>query len=196
MEHQGDVIEGELVNLRRTEERDLPFLQALWNDGRTMASVGYPFGLDITAEEMRRWWVRNEMRSENARYGLTDDLGHRIVETKLGLPVGESGFSQPPSGGMATLELKIQADHWGSGYGSDALRALIRHTLDHTNLDLVVVEPALDNHRARTLYAKLGFEPSPRLVLPGRENRGLFMALSRARYREAQRPQPVFSGAG
>ncbi len=196
MEHQGDVIEGDLVNLRRTEERDLPFLESLWNDGRTMASVGYPFGLGITTEEIRRWWVRNEVRNENARYGFTEDLGHRIVETKRGLRVGESGFSHPPSGGVATLELKIHADHWGSGYGGDALRALIRHTFDNTNLDLVVVQPALDNHRARSLYAQLGFEPSPRLVLPGRENRGLFMALSRARYRETQGTRPMLSGAG
>ena len=195
MEHQGDLIEGNLVNLRRTEERDLPFLEKLWNDGRTMASVGFPFGLGVTEEEMRRWWVRNEVRNENARLGFIEDVGHRIVETKLGAAVGESGFSHCPTGGVASLELKIQADHWGKGYGRDALRALIRYTFDHTSLDLVVVEPALDNHRARKLYEKLGFEPSPRLVLAGRENRGLFMALSRVRYREVQGTQPMFLGA-
>jgi RimJ/RimL family protein N-acetyltransferase len=185
------VIQGEKVSLRTTEESDLPFLRALWNHGPTMASVGFPEGLRLTRRDVAWWWRHRETRQGRAKYDLCDDVAHMVIELDDGTRVGETGFGRRPVGDIAMLELKVHADHWGLGYGTDALRTLMRHVFDHTDYNVLVVEPAAENDRARALYRRLGFEPRPRMEVLGCENRGLFMALTRRAFRELQDKEPA-----
>jgi hypothetical protein len=42
------------ITIRPTRREDLENVRALWNDGDVMQYVGFPQGLDATAESMER----------------------------------------------------------------------------------------------------------------------------------------------
>ncbi len=143
----GPTIRGARVLLRPVAAHDLPFLQALWNDGAVMQYVGFPNGLGMTAAKIARWWRDCQ--------GWT--ATHLIIESLNGTLLGESGWGFAATPGL--LELKLARAHWGQGYASDALAALLDYLFGRTALDRALVTPHQDNAAARRLYHKLGFRP-------------------------------------
>ena len=112
-----------------------------------MRYVGFPDGLEATWESMTRWW-------EACRQWTAT---HLIVETSDGMTVGESGWGFQGMAGL--LEIKLAPAHWGQGYASDALSALIGYLFEHTTIERVVVTPHREHIAARRLYHHLGFRP-------------------------------------
>ncbi len=148
MSNHGPIIDGSLVRLRPVAETDLDFLQALWNDGEVMRHVGFPDGLEMTADKMASWWDGCH------RWSAT----HLIVENRQGEQVGESGWGFDNLPGM--LEIKLARPHWGRGYAIDALGALIDHVRNHTAIGQLFVTPHPDNLAAQRLYRRVGFRPA------------------------------------
>ena len=146
----GPLVHGQRTLLRPVTPADLPFLQALWNDGEVMQHVGFPAGLDMTEDKMARWWERCQ--------GWT--ATHLLIETPAGRPLGESGWGFMDTPGM--LELKLARAHRGQGYGADALDALLDYLFDHTTVEQAVVTPHRKNAAAGRLYRRFNF----RLISP------------------------------
>ncbi len=143
----GPLIRGQRTLLRSVTPADLPFLQALWNDGEVMRYVGFPDGLGTTAEKMARWWERCQ----------TWTATHLLIETPAGTPLGESGWGFMDTPGM--LELKLARTHWGQGYAADALGALLDYIFGHTTIEQAVVTPHRQNKATGRLYRRFGFQP-------------------------------------
>jgi FMN phosphatase YigB (HAD superfamily)/RimJ/RimL family protein N-acetyltransferase len=143
----GPLIHGQRTLLRPVTPADLPFLQALWNDGAVMQHVGFPAGLDMTEEKMARWWEKCQSWTAT----------HLLIETPAGTPLGESGWGFMDTPGM--LELKLAPSHWGQGYAADALGALLDYLFRHTTIEGAVVTPHRQNAAARRLYRGSGFQP-------------------------------------
>jgi len=157
----GEHLAGKQVVLRPTRERDLPFLQTLWNDGEVMRYVGFPQGLGIDEQGMREWF-------EGLERHRGQDLEHWIVENEGGEPIGEAFYkaereyySYQQGEKMAQIDLKLARRFWGRGYATDALRTLI-HYLLAKGFEEVVVSPNLANKAALKPYKRLGFEPKNR----------------------------------
>lgn len=77
---------GLRIRIRPTRHEDLPFLQALWNDGSVMRYQGYPDGMHASAADMERWWET----TRRVYRGLASlPSPHAIIETVEGTPLGE-----------------------------------------------------------------------------------------------------------
>ncbi len=50
-----------------------------------------------------------------------------------------------------------ERDYWGKGYGTDALRVLLRYAFDELNLDRISLSVLEGNERAMRSYEKCGF---------------------------------------
>jgi RimJ/RimL family protein N-acetyltransferase len=109
----------------------------LWTDGRVMANVGFPNGLRITRDEIRK-------RLESQRASEYDQLlviqrqsdGQRLGECKLGMPNEQ---------GIAETDIKLLPDHWGHSYGVEVKRGLLDYLFTHTDCRVVQASPNVNN---------------------------------------------------
>jgi RimJ/RimL family protein N-acetyltransferase len=150
------VLAGERVTLRPTGEADLPDLMRLWNTGAVMRWVGFPDGLGIGADGMRRWHERLRQSPERR---------HFTVRAPKGAFCGEAFYAVEPEHQRAGLDIKLLPEAQGHGYATDALRTLIAHIFaSEPAIDAVWTEPAAANLAAQRLYARCGLAPSARPV--------------------------------
>ena len=64
----------------------------------------------------------------------------------------------------AELQIRIgERAAWGRGYGTDAVRLLVRHAFDDLDLHRVHLHVFATNDRAVRAYEKAGFQPEGRL---------------------------------
>jgi RimJ/RimL family protein N-acetyltransferase len=87
----------------------------------------------------------------------------------------------------ATVGITIgEKDLWSQGYGSEALRLLIRYLFDHLNLHRVQLDTWSGNERAIRSFARLGFRQEGRLREavwgPGRYFDSIVMGLLRSEW--------------
>jgi RimJ/RimL family protein N-acetyltransferase len=152
------MIEGELVNLRAMEMSDLERGVRWRNDpevARFLSRVRYPMSaLAIEA------WLRE--RSE-APMRFDAELWF-AVETKDGRHIGHCDLDAAPEDRKATLGVMIgERDFWDRGYGTDAVRTLVRFAFDEMNLNRVALTVMAPHERAQAAYRKCGFVEEGRL---------------------------------
>ncbi len=147
----GDVrLEGELVLLRPRVDEDLP-LFARWH--------GDP--------EVRHWLHMSEMPTqslevERQRWSVARNDPTRVsfvIETLDGVPIGNIGLiGIDAAHRRAELGIAIgEKDHWGRGYGTDAMRVIVRFAFEVLDLRRVELITDADNERGIRAYEKCGF---------------------------------------
>lgn len=150
-----------------------------------------PFGEGLTEEEWRRfyecfrdpeiaewngsrplrmpiWLFKRVVMGEVARgdrlgFGILDERGEWLGTVEL----------YDLSRTEATLGILIGAkDRWGKGYGTDAVRAVLRYAFERMNLQRVKLKTFKHNVRAQKAFQKAGFRvvsvlpaPSPRVAI-------------------------------
>lgn len=68
-----------------------------------------------------------------------------------------------PETGRAEVDIYLgEKDHWGRGYGTDALRVLCGYGFDVMRLHLIALWVVAENERARASYRKVGFQEDGR----------------------------------
>ena len=146
------VIEGTLVDLRAQEMSDLERNQRWLNDREVTRFLGGRYQFSMLAEEK---WMR-ERTGKVMAYG--GDMGFAI-ETKDGRHIGNTGLHQASSENRsADLGIMIgEKECWGRGYGTDALRTLVRFGFEEMNLNRIALDVYDFNERAIASYLKTGF---------------------------------------
>jgi RimJ/RimL family protein N-acetyltransferase len=140
--------EGQLVRLRPIRRDDLPRFVEWVADAEVQRFVGFyrPIGL----EQEERWFE-----------GILAEKGsdHFAIETLDGRLIGSCGVEdQHPRFRSAELGILIgDREYWGKGYGSDAIRVLLRFSFGTLNLHRVHLRVAADNARGIRCYEKCGF---------------------------------------
>lgn len=144
-------IEGMLVRLRPLAPDDLDRYVAWLNDTdvtRTL-TLRYPLGREAERAILER---------------LARDAGYRAVNFAIevietGEHIGSIGVGETyHESRWGTLGFFIGAkEHWGRGYGYDALREMLRFAFWEMNLLAVRLEVFATNERARDLYERVGF---------------------------------------
>lgn len=140
------MIETKRMKLRKATEDDVEAIQTWWNDGELMESVGFPNGLGITEEN-----VRKQLNRENHVLMIALDIENDTL-------IGEFSYGQiDPEDGTARIGLKIaNRDYQGKGYGKEGLKYLLGYLFEYYALDAVLVDTFVSNDRARGLYEKFG----------------------------------------
>lgn len=112
-----------------------------------------------------------------------------VIENEESRPIGTCGLRNiERSTGTATLGIMIgEKEAWGRGYGTAAVKALLRYAFEDLGLAAVRLSCHVDNTRALRCYGRSGFVPSEhvsdRLVFGRAE---IVMAIDRARWEELQ----------
>lgn len=146
------MLEGELVRLRAFEFDDLERCYRWLNDcevTRYLEAGRYPL-----SKENEREWLENAARR---RSGFPDVF--LAIETKDGVHIGNIGLHEAsPEHRRATLGVMIgEKDCWSNGYGTDAIRTLLRFGFRQMNLNRIELTTLDFNERAQACYRNCGF---------------------------------------
>ncbi len=149
------MLEGSLVRLRALEKTDLERDHRWMNDHEVTQYLLSRYPISLAAEE--KWLEENSGSS----FG-----GVRLaIETKDGVHIGNLDLRHvDPQDRRAALGIMIgEKEYWGRGYGTDAIRTLLRLAFGEMNLNRVWLTVHEFNERAIACYRKCGFREEGRL---------------------------------
>lgn len=144
-------IENGRVRLRPLEERDVPLLARWYGDPEvrhwTHLSEDPPSAQTVDAHRERYRRMRDDPRQ--LRW---------CIETAEGAAIGDLGLVDIHPHGRTELAITIgEKAYWGSGYGSDAIRAAVRYAFENLRCRRVYLITDEDNLRAHRCFEKCGF---------------------------------------
>ena len=147
-------IPGKTIRLRAIERSDIPAFVRWFNDPEVRQYLEMYFPMSQAQEE--HWFEAQ----------LGDD-GRRIfgIETLDGVLLGNIGLHDINWKERFT-ELGIvigEKESWSQGYGTDAIRTLLRFAFQQMNLHRVFLRVFEYNRRAMRCYEKCGFQLEGRL---------------------------------
>ena len=137
------MLSGELITLRPATVDDVATLAAIRSEPAVLA----------------RW--RGEDLVAEIRQSIDD---HEVVLYTIeveGETIGAiQSYEEPdPDYRHAGLDIYLASAFHGRGFGSDAVRTLVRHLILTEGHHRVVIDPAADNRAAIAAYRKVGFRP-------------------------------------
>lgn len=142
------MLRGQKTYLRPVTKSDLPTLLRGMNSEGVMFHLGPHFPYTDAEQEA---WFQEISQSEHDRVFMICGGDDR--------PVGEvvlDRIHHRNRSGEILIALFDEAD-WGHGYGTDALRTLLRFAFDEMNFHRIQLLVHEDNDRAIKAYEKLGF---------------------------------------
>ena len=180
-------LEGETIRLRAVERSDAARAYAWINDREVTEHLAVRYPLSFATEEE---WV--------ARAAQQNGYGDAVFAIEIadgGEHIGNCGLHNvSPEDRVAELGVMIGAkEHWGRGYGADAVRTLCRFGFEELDLHRIELTTADYNVRAQRYYERVGFVVEARKrehrYKAGRYHDSVIMVLLRSDFeaREAQR---------
>ena len=142
--------QGELVRLRAYRKDDLPKIQMFLNDFEvrtlTQSTTPYPY----TLEDEEKWYESNTALKDTYTFA---------IETLDGVFLGGCGINSI-DWKSSKVELGIligNKEYWGKGYGTDAVKLLIKFIFEEMNINKIYLNVFSHNKRAIKSYKKCGF---------------------------------------
>jgi RimJ/RimL family protein N-acetyltransferase len=159
-----ELFKGELVRLTAEEPQVLAETFARWNrDSEYHRLLDNDPASQWSARQMKAW-IEKDTQGDNPTAGYFFQI-RALAEDKLIGFIGLGGIRWPH--GDAWVGIGIgERDYWGKGYGTDAMRIVLRYAFTELNLHRVTLDVFEYNPRGVRSYEKAGFK------LEGRE-RGL-----------------------
>lgn len=138
------------MRLRPAVERDLPLFVRWFNDPDVRYWLSMSDRPEMTVESEREWY--EEMRGDTAQVVW-------CIEMEEGQPIGNLGlYAIDETHGRATMGISIcEKDFWGRGYGTEAIRQVLRYSFTELGLRRVDLQVDEDNLRGIRCYEKCGF---------------------------------------
>lgn len=140
---------GTKVRLRALEPSDYAILTRWLNQADVMVFWGRP-GNTVSMTEVGRDEERNAARGNSRKY---------IIETFDGIAIGQIDYYDLDwQARSAWVSIMVgEQSYWSGGYGTDAMRALLRYLFRQLGLHRVALTVHESNERARRSYRKNGF---------------------------------------
>jgi RimJ/RimL family protein N-acetyltransferase len=148
------LFQGKLVRFKAVDPQQMAEVYSRWSQDseywRFMSGEpSHPMSIGSTRE-----WLEEELSKDPP--GFIMFALHTLDDDRL---IGEIGFDrveQPYGEAFVALGLG-ERDSWGKGYGTDAMRLLLRYAFCELNLHRVSLTVAEHNPRAIKSYIKVGF---------------------------------------
>ena len=165
-------LETERLVLRLPQLDDAEAFLDFVGDPEVMRPIGSePGGIEVAVEHVERWIRRWE----------ADDLGTFVVLRKGDeLVLGRVGpivwnsriwetstLSDAADDAQVELGWAIAREHWGSGYATEAARAVRRWIYDDRGVQHLISLIAAENKRSQRVASKLGARPVETVQTPG-----------------------------
>lgn len=146
-----DILTGRLTRLTAVNSDTDPEIIARWSRDSQFWRLAHPIPAfpELPKNVKRELEERPSDRSGFAIRTLNDD---RLI----GL-IGLYTVFQPQREAFMGIQIG-EREYWGKGYGTDALRVLLRYAFDELNLARVSLSVLEGNERAMRSYEKCGFK--------------------------------------
>ncbi len=141
---------GTLVRLRPLNRSDAAHFTRWYADPALLHWLHLSEGPPVTPET---WLMAHERGVEDA------SIIAWMIEVHEGSQIGHLGLNHiDPVHFRAELYIAIgEQSHWGKGYGSDAIRLVLRYGFEHLDLRRIELITDADNERGIRCYEKCGF---------------------------------------
>lgn len=152
------MIEGKKVGLRPLESQDVWLLYRWFNDSRVLEDLGAEDMYFCVSMEEEKMVVESITHDHTKQFFIVQLLGSNT-------PIGIIGLAYI-NGWTASAELRLvigEVEHWGMGYGEDAVQILLDNAFKVRNMHRVWLRVAAYNQKAIALYKKCGFVDEGRL---------------------------------
>lgn len=142
------VFETDRLMVRPAAEDDAGFFFGLWTNPKVMTNVGFPHGLRITREDVRKQ-IEKQGDSEFDQLLV-------VVLKATGQPLGECKMHRPNQEGIAKTDVKLLPAFWGNRYGVEVKKALLSHLFTHTDCIAVEASPNVGNTASIKMQEAVG----------------------------------------
>jgi RimJ/RimL family protein N-acetyltransferase len=152
------LIYGDRIRLRHVEREDLPRFVEWLNDPEVRHGLAMYLPLSRAEEED---WFENTLKRDQDERPLAIEVD------------GAEGLSLVGNCGFFNLEWRVRSAElgifigdkafWNRGYGTEAMRLLLRHGFGTLNLNRIYLRVFDDNPRAIRAYEKAGFAHEGRM---------------------------------
>ena len=114
-----------------------------------------------STSEVRHRWAGDDLVQEFLDDIGSDEMELFVIENLDGQIIGGIQWSEEtdPMYRHAGIDLYIDPNAHGRGYGTDAVRTLITYLIDIIGHQRFVIDPAADNQAAIACYGHVGFKP-------------------------------------
>jgi RimJ/RimL family protein N-acetyltransferase len=186
-----DLFRGELVRLVAGDQQTIAEAFNRWQRDseywRLMASeAAFPHSVPAIKK-----WVEKDLEPDPPSFSMF--LIRALEDDRL---IGDIGLDSVRDGhGDTFVGIGIgERDYWGKGYGTDAMRVILRYAFTELNLERVSLNVFEYNPRAIRSYEKAGFQHEGRargvLHRAGRRWDLIYMGILRQEYLAAQNGKP------
>lgn len=141
---------GEKVKLRPLTQFDAPEFSRLAGDYEVAKMLGsIPIHFTTQAAEYKIIELEAKVRRNlSFSYAITLD-GNNMI--------GQVALYRQDEDSLLQLGVWLGRPYWGNGYGTDAVKALIREAVKYLGATRISARVFADNERAKALLAPLGF---------------------------------------
>jgi RimJ/RimL family protein N-acetyltransferase len=143
---------GEKIRLRAYRKEDAPKALEFVNDAeiKRLLITGVPFPNTLKDEEE---WVESQSSSKELYSFAIETLDDKKY-------IGGCGINNLDwKNSVATVGIFIgDKDYWGKGYGTDAMKVLVKFIFEQMNINKVKLHTFSFNERAIKSYKKCGFQ--------------------------------------
>lgn len=148
------MLNGSLVRLRAHAPSDLDACTRWINDVEVTRTLAVRYPMPVRAEEQ---WLERISTGADAFHARADV--HFAIETLEGRYIGNCGIHRVEwESRSADVGIMIgEKDCWNSGYGTDAMRTMLRFAFREMNLHRIQLDVYDHNARAIASYGKCGF---------------------------------------
>jgi len=145
------ILQGRKVRLRPVEESDLSLFVRWFNDPEVRYWLGISEEPELSMDSERGWY--EEMRGDLTRIVW-------VIQTMAGWAIGNVELRDiDETHGRAALGIAIgEKEYWSRGYGTDAVKQVLRYAFEEMELRRVELYTDEDNVQGIRCYEKCGFE--------------------------------------
>lgn len=193
------LLQGELVRLTALDpEVSAPLVSRWGRDSEFLRLMDNEPAILWSAQQTKAWQEKEIEEAESAVNNFLFSIETLAVEEEPGEQIiGFIGLGEVEwHHGDSFVGIGIgERDYWGRGYGTDAMKVVLRYAFDELNLHRVSLNVFEYNTRAIRAYEKVGFVFEGRgrqeLHRDGRRWDLIFMGILRSEWQRAQK-----AGAG
>ena len=152
------------IDFKVMAEGDLPLLFA-WVNQPAVAQWWADVGLDLSTFQ-RRYLDKFAGGFEFPFMVLVDKNPIGYIEYYVANRIGGGWWPDQPDGVYGIDVFIGDSEKLGKGYGSLFIRLFIDSLFVKPEIKKIIIDPAIDNHRAIRCYQKVGFQPVGVRVTP------------------------------
>ncbi len=176
------MLKGNKTTSREHRLSDVSVLTSWFNDQEVVRYLGRPF-TPMYAHDEEEWIRKLSNQKDQVVF---------MIDNENNVPIGTIGLHKiNPRDQRAILGIAIgDKTHWNKGYGTDAIKVLLRYGFNTLNLRKITLAVFDFNERGMKCYRKCGFVEAARLReevwIDGAYRDEILMAVFRDEWLKAQ----------